>query len=82
LDYLWVTFHDIAMGLAVTGMAVPTITWDTLQAYERLEGPLDPWERRALMRLSNVRAHVLSIRPEPAKDVPSNGRKLSRRSDR
>jgi hypothetical protein len=78
------------MGLAVTGMAVPTITWETLQAYERLEGSLESWERRALMRLSNARARVLSIRPEPTvgaegrppKDTPSHGRKLSRRPDR
>jgi hypothetical protein len=70
------------MGLAATGMAVPAITWETLQAYELLEGSLDPWERRALMRLSSARAHTLSIRPEPAKDLASHGRKLSRRSDR
>lgn len=82
LEYLWATFYDIAMGLGVTGMAVPTITWETLQAYEQLEGPLDPWERRALMLLSNARLRILSIRPEPAKDTPPNGRKLPRRSDR
>jgi hypothetical protein len=70
------------MGLAATGMAVPTVTWECLQAYERLEGALEPWERRALMRLSSARVHVLSIRPEPAKDTQPHGRKLSRRSDR
>jgi hypothetical protein len=69
------------MGLAVTGMAIPTITWESLQAYEQLNGPLDAWERRALMRLSNARAHVLSIRPEQ-KDTSANGRKLPRRSNR
>jgi hypothetical protein len=70
------------MGLAVSGMAVPTITWETLQAYEQLNGPLEPWERRALMRLSSARAYVLSIRPEPPKDTQPHGRKLSRRSNR
>jgi hypothetical protein len=82
LEYLWSTFHELSMGLAVTGMAIPTITWESLQAYEQLNGvPLDAWERRALMQLSNARAHVLSIRPEQ-KDTPANGRKLPRRSNR
>jgi hypothetical protein len=81
LEYLWHTFHDVSTGLAVTGMAVPTITWESLQAYEHLNGPLEAWERRALMQLSNARAHVLSIRPEQ-KDTPANGRKLPRRSNR
>jgi hypothetical protein len=82
LEYLWHTFHDIAMGLAVTGMAVPTITWESLCAYEQLNSwPLEAWERRALMQLSNARAHVLSIRPEQ-KDTQANGRKLPRRSNR
>jgi len=70
------------MGLAVTGMAVPTITWESLQAYEHLNGwPLEPWECRALMQLSNTRAHVLSIRPEK-QEPESHGRKLPRRSNR
>jgi hypothetical protein len=70
------------MGLAVTGMAIPTITWESLHAYEQLNGwPLEAWERRALMQLSSARAHVLSIRSEQ-KDVPANGRKLPRRSNR
>lgn len=82
LEYLWVTFHDVSMGLAVTGMAIPTITWESLHAYEQLNGwPLEAWERRALMLLSNTRAHVLSIRPEQ-KDTPVDGRKLPRRSNR
>jgi hypothetical protein len=82
LEYLWVTFHDISMGLAVTGMAIPTITWESLHAYEQLNGaPLEAWERRALMQLSSARAHVLSIRPEQ-KDTPADGRKLPRRSNR
>jgi hypothetical protein len=70
------------MGLAVTGMAMPTITWECLQAYEQLNGSFEPWERRALLRLSSARAHVLSIRPEPPKEMQPHGRKLSRRSDR
>jgi len=70
------------MGLAVTGMAIPTITWESLHAYEQLNGaPLEAWERRALMQLSSARAHVLSIRPEKQEPVP-HGRKLPRRSDR
>jgi hypothetical protein len=82
LEYLWQTFCDVSLGLAVNGMAVPTITWESLQAYEHLNGaPLEPWERRTLMLLSSARAHVLSIRPEQ-KDTPAHGRKLSRRSDR
>jgi hypothetical protein len=83
LEYLWVIFHDVSMGLAVTGMAIPTITWESLQAYEQLNGaPLEAWERRALMQLSSARAHVLSIRPAEQKDTPANGRKLPRRPNR
>jgi hypothetical protein len=81
LEYLWLTFHDVSVGLAVTGMAIPTITWESLQAYEQLNGSLETWERRALMQLSSARAHVLSIRPEQ-KDMPADGRKLPRRSNR
>jgi len=84
LEYLWSTFHDVSMGLVVSGMALPTITWETLQAYEQLNGSLEPWERRALMRLSSARAHILSTRPaeQPPKETQPHGRKLSRRSDR
>ena len=74
LVYLWEWFCEISMGLAVSGMAPPVITWEGLAAWRAQMGvDLEPWEARTVVRMSCLRASILS--EEKPKPPPSpNGR--------
>ena len=73
LAYLWEWFCEISMGLAVSGMAPPVVTWEGLAAWRaQMDITLEPWEARAVMRMSCLRANVLS--EEKPKPSSANGR--------
>lgn len=63
------------MGLAVSGMAPPVVTWEGLAAWRAQMGiDLCPWEARAIVRMSCLRANILS-EEKPKPPAPSeNGR--------
>jgi hypothetical protein len=61
LDYLWSFFLEFSMGLTSNGMGPVMAGWRDVQdwcAAMRLD--LEPWEKKALVRLSNLRASVQS----------------------
>ncbi|QUS39557.1 hypothetical protein RPMA_12455 [Tardiphaga alba] len=67
LLYLWEWFFEISMGLAISGMAPPVVTWEGLAAWRMQMGiELEPWEARTIVRLGYLRAAVLSEeKPKP-----------------
>ena len=59
VEYLWNWFTEIMDGVAANGMTVPILTWDNIATWAQLmELDPEPWECRALIRLSNTRAIV------------------------
>jgi len=65
--YLWRWFCDHSLGLAVSGMAPPVVTWEGLASWCWLTGiALDPWEALAMARLGRLRARILSEKAEAA----------------
>jgi hypothetical protein len=61
LRYLWVYFVELSEGLAITGMAPPVITWESLAAWCELRRMvIEPWESLALVRLGRLRAEIQS----------------------
>lgn len=72
LEYLWRDFNEIAAGLSANGFAVPSISWDVLQAWSLLRGiALHPGDALTLVRLGALRAEVLS-EEQPKPDAGSN----------
>ena len=66
LNYLWELFQELSAGLTSNGMGPPMASWGDVQnwcAAMRLD--LDPWEKKALIRLANLRAMVLSEDKKP-----------------
>jgi hypothetical protein len=61
LEHLWDLFLDLVIGVASNGMAPPVVTWRDVEAFDAAADlDLAPWEKRALVRLGNLRAMVLS----------------------
>lgn len=61
LDYLWDWFLEFSMGLTSDGMGPVMAGWRDVQDWSAAMClDLDPWEKKALIRLSNLRAQVQS----------------------
>lgn len=61
LDYLWNFFNEFSMGLTSTGMAQVQASWRDVQDWcAAMCLDLEPWEKKALVRLANMRASILS----------------------
>lgn len=59
LDYLWSWFAEISLGLAVSGMAPPVVTWADVAAWRAQTGEVvEPWEARAIVSLGSLRAGI------------------------
>lgn len=59
LRYLWKFFCEHSLGLQVSGMAPPVITWESLQAWSMFMGvALEPWEALTMVRLGHLRASI------------------------
>jgi hypothetical protein len=61
LDYLWSHFADLCQGIKSNGMGPQMADWADVQSWcSAVQLDLDPWEKRALVRLSNLRAAIHS----------------------
>ena len=68
LDYLWSFFQEFSMGLVANGMAPVMAGWRDVQAWcEAMQIDLEPWEKLAIIRLSNLRASIQSEEKPKAK---------------
>lgn len=68
LDYLWDFFQEFSMGLVANGMAPVMAGWRDVQAWcEAMQIDMEPWEKRAIIRLSNMRAAIQSEEKPKAK---------------
>jgi hypothetical protein len=73
LDYLWELFLEFSGGLVANGMGPVMASWNDVQQWcAAMLHDLDPWEKRTVIRLANLRAIVLSEK-EPEK-TPRNGK--------
>jgi hypothetical protein len=65
--YLWNWYRQHELGLAITGMAPPVVTWESVAAWAGLMGVhLQPWEASAMVVLGYTRAVVTSEKIEAA----------------
>lgn len=72
LDYLWELFTHISMGLPISGMAPPTISWNTLHAWQQLnDTKIEPWEAETLVKLGMMRAGIQSEQSRNARNRPT-----------
>jgi hypothetical protein len=61
LRYLWDWFCEVSLGLSISGMAPPVVTWEGLLAWSRLRRlDLEPWEAGAIVTMGTIRASVYS----------------------
>ncbi|MEH2580688.1 hypothetical protein V1281_002583 [Nitrobacteraceae bacterium AZCC 2161] len=61
LDYLWTWFHEFSGGLKANGMAPVMASWGDVQHWcQAMRLDLEPWEKRLLVRLANLRASIQS----------------------
>lgn len=61
IEYLWNWFCEIMDGVAANGMTAPILTWEGIATWAQLMGlDPEPWECRALIRLSAMRAGVFA----------------------
>lgn len=68
LDYLWSFFLEFSMGLTSNGMGPVMAGWRDVQDWcAAMCLDLEPWEKRTLVRLANVRAMILSEEQTKAK---------------
>lgn len=68
LDYLWNWFLEFSMGLTSDGMGPVMAGWRDVQDWSAAMClDLEPWEKRALIRLSNLRAQIQSEEVPKAK---------------
>jgi hypothetical protein len=67
LEYLWTWFQEFAVGLKSDGMAPVQAGWRDVQDWcEVMLLDLEPWEKKALVRLANLRAAIQSEeKPKP-----------------
>lgn len=84
LDYLWAWFDEISLGIAITGMAPPVVTWVDLIAWQTTTGiiTLEGWEARTLVMLGALRAGISAEKtkaeakqPRPKTRQPGKSRK-------
>ncbi len=62
--HVWSWFVEIVGGVKADGMGPAMIGWGDLSAWCELTGEvIEPWEARLLIRLSALRASVLSEKP-------------------
>ncbi|WP_296741444.1 hypothetical protein [Mesorhizobium sp.] len=67
LEYLWIDFLEISMGITSNGFGPALITWDVLQSWSMLRGiALDPKDALALIKLGHSRATILIEKPKDA----------------
>lgn len=61
IAYLWGWFVEVSYGMGSGGFGPAMLTWECLRAWCELTGrQIEPWEAQALMRLSVLRATVVS----------------------
>lgn len=67
LDYLWTWFWELRIGITSGGMEYPTATWADIHYWAaEMQYMLFPWEKIALMRMSQLQAAVASeSKPTP-----------------
>ncbi|SNS36129.1 hypothetical protein SAMN05216374_0974 [Tardiphaga sp. OK246] len=59
LAYVWDWLQEFSIGLKATGMAPIMAGWDDVQYWtQAMRLDLEPWEKRLLVRLANLRASV------------------------
>lgn len=81
LDYLWAWFGDLYAGLPHNGMSYPTVSWESLRAWQQARdiGTIEPWEARALVQLGLLRANVMAekakVEKVPAAPEPQRARR-------
>jgi hypothetical protein len=74
LDYLWTFFHEFSQGLTANGMGPVMASWRDVQDWcEVMLLDLEPWEKKALVRLANLRASIQSEeKPKPTDRANKN----------
>jgi hypothetical protein len=61
ISYAWDWFLEFSAGLKASGMAPVMAGWDDVQHWcQAMRLDLEPWEKRLLVRLANLRAQVQS----------------------
>jgi hypothetical protein len=61
ISYVWDWFLEFSQGLKANGMAPVMAGWGDVQHWSQaMRLDLDPWEKRLLVRLANLRAQVQS----------------------
>ncbi|WP_445490193.1 phage tail assembly chaperone [Rhodopseudomonas sp. RCAM05734] len=59
VSHVWDWFHEFSIGLKANGMAPVMAGWDDVQHWSQaMRLDLEPWEKRLLVRLANLRASV------------------------
>lgn len=59
LDYLWGWFAEFSIGLKADGMGPVMASWVDVEAWcGVMRMDMEPWEKRALVHIANVRANV------------------------
>ncbi len=59
--HVWKTFWEILAGAPLNGMAPAVISWADMCAWCEMTGDvLEPWEARLIVRLSALRAQIVS----------------------
>ena len=59
IGYVWDWYHEFSVGLTASGMAPVMAGWDDVQHWcQAMRLDLDPWEKKLLVRLANLRAAV------------------------
>jgi hypothetical protein len=65
--YLWDWYRQHELGLAITGMAPPVVTWQGVAAWaDLMDIRLQPWEARTMVVLGYTRFVVSSEKIEAA----------------
>lgn len=65
LNYLWLWFHELTLGIEAPGFGAPVVTWEAVYAWSSLMGiELEPWEAMALVDLGQKRAMILLEKPK------------------
>lgn len=79
LDYLWSWLGQITMGLSVSGMAPPTVSWEAIRAWQALMGiaEIEPWEAEVLVQLGMLRAGIQAERTQQEKPISGTKGKRS-----
>lgn len=71
LDYLWDWFTSLSLGIGISGMAPPVVTWVDVAAWRQQTGEIvEPWEARALVALGALRAGIAAEKTKKAAKEP------------